>query len=223
MENASIGFAECDIKFAAAEGSFSGYGAVFGNLDSKNDIIMPGAFDEVIKSGERVDTYVNHGWMRGELPVGSWSGLKQDSRGLFGDASLVMQMPAAMNAYWAMKSGLVCGLSIGFISDIKTNERKSDGTRIIHRMKALKEISIVTTPANDEARIMSVKFGDELDEVKTIRDFEYVLRDAGSFSKAAAQALTAKAKALFCTRDADEQGEAKQIAEILERIQRISQ
>lgn len=222
MENASLDFAACDIKFAATEGTFSGYGAVFGNLDAKNDIIMPGAFDDVLKSGDRVDTYVNHGWLRGELPVGWWSGLKQDAKGLFGDSALVMQMPAAVNAYWAMKSGLVCGLSIGFISDEKTNERKSNGSRVIHRMKALKEISIVTSPANDEARIMSVKFTDELDEVKTIRDFEYFLRDAGSFSKAAAQSLTAKAKALFGTRDAAEEDEAKQKAEILERIQRLA-
>ena len=98
MEHQTIAFADCDIKFADSEGRFSGYASVFGNLDSKNDIIMPGAYDDVLKSGDAVPVYVNHGWLRGELPIGSWSGLKQDSRGLFGDAGLIMQMPSAVNA-----------------------------------------------------------------------------------------------------------------------------
>lgn len=225
MDHNAIALAECEIKFAASEGSFSGYGSVFGNLDSKNDIIMPGAYDDVLKSGKPVAVYVNHGWMRGELPVGSWSGLKQDAKGLFGDANLVMQMPSAVDAYWAMKSNMVTGLSIGFLPDQKTTERKSDGTRIIHKISYLKEISIVTDPANDASRIVSVKaYGEEFEQVETIRDFERVLRDAGLFSKGAAQALTARAKVLFSLRDAGNDAEAKtQEAEIIARLMRISQ
>ena len=222
MEHQSIAFADCDIKFAASEGRFSGYASVFGNLDSKNDIIMPGAYDEVLKSGDAVPVYVNHGWLRGELPIGSWSGLKQDSRGLFGDAGLIMQMPSAVNAYWAMKSGLVTGLSVAIIPDHRTSERKADGTRVIHNIKMMKEISIVNDPANESSRVVSVKFREEMDSVRDIKDFENFLRDAGGFSKGAAQVLTAKAKELFGLRDADENDEAKQMAEILERIQRIA-
>lgn len=222
MEHKSLALADCEIKFAQSEGAFSGYGSVFGNLDSKNDIIMPGAYDQVLKSGDPVPVFVNHGWLRGELPVGTWSGLKQDTKGLFGDASLVMQMPSALNAYWAMKSGLISGLSVAIIPDHKAIERKSDGSRVIHNINTLKEISIVTDPANEASRVVSVKFKEEIDQVESLRDFEYFLRDAGSFSKAAAQALTAKAKELFGSRDADEQLEAKQEAEILERILRLA-
>jgi uncharacterized protein len=223
MEHKSLAIQDCNIKFAASEGAFSGYGSVFGNLDSKNDIIMPGAYDDVLKSGDPVHVYVNHGWLRGELPVGDWTGLKQDTKGLFGDANLVMQMPTALNAYWAMKSGLVSGLSIGFLPDPSSTERKNDGTRVIHKIKILKEISIVTDPANESSRVVSVKFREEIDQVLTVKDFEHFLRDAGDFSKGAAQALTAKAKALFGLRDAGEQVEAQQMAEILARIQKISQ
>jgi HK97 family phage prohead protease len=223
MEHKSVPLTDCDIKFAASEGSFSGYGSIFGNLDLKNDIIMPGAYDEVLKSGDPVAVYVNHGWLRGELPVGSWSGLKQDTKGLFGDANLVMQMPTALNAYWAMKSGLVSGLSIGFLPDQNSTERKSDGTRVIHKIKHLKEISIVTDPANEASRIVSVKFRDSLEQADSERDIEQLLRDAG-LSKWESKAVISRAKAIFSGRDAPEDdADAKTTALILERIKKISQ
>ena len=94
----TLSLSECDIKFASFEGTFSGYGSVFGNVDSKNDIVAPGAYAEVLKSGEKIPVYVNHGWLDGKLPVGSWSGLKEDDRGLFGDASLKSDKTIPMNA-----------------------------------------------------------------------------------------------------------------------------
>ena len=206
----TLSLSDCDIKFAASEGSFSGYGSVVGVLDSKNDIIMPGAYAEVLKAGGGVPVYVNHGWLRGELPVGMWADLKEDDRGLYGQAGLVMQMPSAVNAYWGMKSGLVTGLSVAIIPDSKATERRSDGARVIHRIKAMKEISVVTEPANGESRIVDVKFKDELDQVETVRDFERLLRDVGAFDQAAAKLLTAKARDLFVQRDVgDEESQTK--------------
>lgn len=211
----TLSLSDCDIKFAAAEGAFSGYGSVFGVLDSKNDIIMPGAYAEVLKSGAYVPVYVNHGWLRGDLPVGTWADLKEDERGLYGQAGLVMQMPSAVNAYWGMKSGLVTGLSVAIIPDSKATERRSDGARVIHRIKAMKEISIVTEPANDESRIVDVKFKDELEQVETVRDFERLLRDVGAFDQAAAKLLTAKARDLFAQRDVGDQEAQTKAAEEL--------
>ena len=199
-----------EVKAVSDDGLFSGYGSVFGVLDSKNDIIMPGAYAEVLKSGAPVPVYVNHGWLRGDLPVGTWADLKEDGRGLYGQAGLVMQMPSAVNAYWGMKSGLVTGLSVAIIPDSKATERRSDGARVIHRIKAMKEISIVTEPANDESRIVDVKFKDELEQVETVRDFERLLRDVGAFDQAAAKLLTAKARDLFAQRDVgDEEAQTK--------------
>lgn len=211
----TLSLSDADIKFAASEGSFSGYGSVFGVLDSKNDIIMPGAYAEVLKSGAQVPVYVNHGWLRGDLPVGTWADLKEDDRGLYGQAGLVMQMPSAVNAYWGMKSGLVTGLSVAIIPDSKATERRSDGARVIHRIKAMKEISIVTEPANGESRIVDVKFGEELEKVETIRDFERLLRDVGAFDQASAKSLTAKARELFTQRDVADEVAQKQAADEL--------
>lgn len=223
MEHKSISLADCDIKFAESEGRFSGYGSVFGNLDHKNDIIMPGAYDEVLKSGDQVDVYVNHGWLRGELPIGKWAALKQDSKGLFGDAGLVMQMPSAINAYWAMKSGLISGLSVAIIPDHKSSERNADGARVIHNIKALKEISIVTDPANDASRIVSVKFRESLESADTERDIEQLLRDAG-LSKWESKAVISRAKAIFTGRDAPDEGaDVETTALVLRRLRRMGQ
>lgn len=220
--NQTLSLNNCDIKFAAAEGAFSGYGSVFGVLDSKNDIIMPGAYAEVLKSDEKVPVYVNHGWLRGELPVGTWSGLKEDARGLFGDAGLVMQMPSAVNAYWGMKSGLVNGLSVAILPDAKSTERRNDGVRVIHRIKALKEISIVTDPANGEARVVDVKTAEEVSQIETIRDFERFLRDAGGLTKGATEALVARAKIVFGRGEPDQQTiDAKAMTELQAMLHRV--
>jgi uncharacterized protein len=220
---------DCDLKFAAAaEGSFSGYGSVFGNIDSKNDIVMPGAYAEVLSAGAPVDVYVNHDWMSGQLPVGRWSDLKEDDRGLLGSADLVMQMTRASDAYHAMKAGLVSGLSVAFIPDPKAMNRRSDGVREIHRIKMLKEISIVTDPANPSAQVTSLKFAEpadlleEIEKVGTLREFESFLRDAGGLTKGAAQALTARAKVVFGEREADEDPEVKQLAALADRFVRLA-
>ncbi len=185
---------------------------------------MPGAYAEALKAGNDVQIYVNHGWVRGDLPIGTWSDLKQDERGLFGNASLVMQMPSAKDAYWATKTRMVTGLSVAFAADKSSIETRSDGVRVINRIKYLKEISIVGSPANEKSRVTSVKdeFTDDfLDEIKSVRDVEHFLRDAGGFSKGAAQAITARIKSLFDLRDADERAEMNE-RRILERIQKMA-
>lgn len=220
--NQTLSLNSCDIKFAASEGAFSGYGSIFGNVDIKNDVVMPGAFTDVLKTAERLPVYVNHGWLKGALPVGYWSSLKEDDRGLFGDASLVMQMPSAIDAYWGMKSGLVTGLSIAFLPDAKSTERRSDGVRVIHSIKSLKEISIVTEPANESTRVTDIKTADEVEQIETIRDFERFLRDAGGLTKGATEALVARAKIVFGRGEPDQnQIDAKAVSELTAIMHRL--
>jgi hypothetical protein len=66
-------------------------------------------------------------------------------------------------------------------------------------VRALKEISIVTTPANAAARVIDVKGTDVLDAIEsadTLRELEHLLRDAAGLSKAGAAALVARCKSL---------------------------
>lgn len=224
METKTLSLSDCGIKFAETEGRFSGYGSVFGVKDTHKDIIMPGAYSEVIKSGNPVHVYVNHGWLRGELPVGKWDDLSEDGVGLKGDAGLQMKMPSAVNAYWAVKGGLVNGLSIGYIADPAGVERQQDGTRVIHRMKALKEISIVTDPSNKFAQITgikSVELLDAIEEIKSVRDLEGLLRDAAGLSKGAAVALVARARVVLGVGDPHE-AQTKAMQAIADRLARIA-
>lgn len=197
---------DTELKFSETVGEFTGYGSVFDVKDSYGDVIKPGAFDDVIKSGDPVKVYVNHDWINGALPVGEWGELKQDTSGLLGRANLESRMPKALDAYWAVKGGLVNGLSIGFKVDKAGVEIRKDGGRDIYRIKMLKEISIVDDPANDLARITGIKSADidinaALEEVKTERDLEYFLRDSGSYSKTLAMRVLAKARDIYAHGD----------------------
>lgn len=217
----SLSLSDCELKFAASEGRFSGYGSVFGNVDDRGHVIAPGAYADVLASGAPVDVYVNHGWLRDELPIGRWENLQEDVRGLKGEAGLVMQMHAASDAYWAMRSGLVTGLSVAILPDPKATERRPDGTRVVHRVKALKEISVVTEPANDLARVTDIKSAADLDAqiagIDSVRDFERFLRDAGGLSKGVAVALAARARDLFAS-EGDPAADDEQ-AKLLRRIE----
>lgn len=226
MLRKTLSLSDADVKFAAADGVFTGYGSVFGVVDAHNDLIMPGAYADVLASGNPVDVYVNHDWINGALPVGRWSGLSEDARGLSGQAELVMQMRGGSDAYWAMKRGLVNGLSVAIIPDNKSTERRADGVRVIHRIKALKEISIVTDPANDQARVTDIKYMDDaleaVEELQTVRDFERFLRDAGGLSKGLATALVGRAKMIFATGELGQcDVEAKAMSELAKRLQAI--
>ena len=86
----------------------------------------------------------------------------------------------------------------------------------------MKEISIVDSPANDEARILDVEFSDELDQIETIRDLEYFLRDAGGLSKGLTKALISRARILFGHRDDDHtESDAKSARVLNEALERI--
>ncbi len=222
MEHKTLQLNDCDIKFSQNEGNFSGYGNVFNVLDSKNDIVMPGAFSDIIKSGNPVDVYVNHNWLNGALPVGLWSDLKEDSKGLFGDANIVMEMPSGKDAYWAVKKNLIKGLSIAAIPDTKSIEINTKGNRLIYRYKVLKEISIVDSPANEQSTITNIKFNEDIKTIETIKEFEHYLRDVGNFTRDHAKMLVSQAKVLFGQREAGNEIDAKAYSALQERLNRFS-
>lgn len=219
METKTLLLNECDLKFSNSEGQFSGYANVFSVLDSKNDIVMPGAFAEYIKTGNEIPVHVNHDWMNGRLPVGKWADLKEDSRGLFGAADLVMKMPSAIDAYWAVKSKLVTGLSIAAIPDKKSIERNAAGNRLIYNYKYVKEISIVDEPANADSTILNVKFAEDINSLQDMRDFERFLREAGNFNRDMCKMLVSQAKIIFGQRDAGNVVDAKSLLNLQQRLE----
>ena len=187
------------------QGTFSGYGSVFGNVDSWDDIVAPGAFTKSLQNLASKGRAVPILWQHDtENPIGVWSGLKEDSVGLFGDGALWLDdTPTAKLAYKGMSSRAITGLSIGYITRSADYDQKT-GIRTLKELDLL-EISVVTNPANDEARVTNFK-SRIAEGSLTERDFENILRDAG-FSRSDAVAITNHGFKSLLQRDAGARSE----------------
>lgn len=214
---------ETDFKFTEDSGQFKGYASVFGGVDSYRDTILKGAYLDTLRENGIPKMFYNHKW---DMPIGKYTNVDEDSKGLWVEGELTPGHSRAADVRASMLHQTLDGLSIGGMLRKGDYKDGNEGGRIIHKWSVLKEVSPVVFPADGAARIdlESVKYADEMAAIETIRDFEYFLRDAGNFSKGAAQALTARAKALFTLRDAGDIDAAKQMEDqILDRLHKMSQ
>lgn len=176
-----------DVKAVAEDGAFTGYASVFGVVDSYNEVVAPGAFAESLADlnakGRGLPILWQH---RTGEPIGNWNmaELKEDGAGLSGAGELWLEESNyARIAYRGMKSRAITGLSIGYYVRDSSMDQKTG----IRTLKALDlvEISVVTNPANDEARIDAIKEKICRGGYPTLREFELLLREEG-FSNGAA-------------------------------------
>lgn len=179
---------ELDLKSLTDEGKFSGYGSVFGNVDKGGDIVEAGAFGKSLetwaKNGRSVPVLWQH---KTDEPIGAWVNLKEDDHGLLGDADLwVDDAPYARIAHKGMKTKTITGLSIGYRIKRDSYDKKT-GVTTLHELD-LVEISVVTNPMNDDARVADVKSMIAAGKLPTVPEFEEFLREAG-FSKTQAVAI----------------------------------
>jgi HK97 family phage prohead protease len=207
----TLAFSDCGIKFAGAktEAGFSGYASTFNGVDSYNDRIAPGAYDSVIKSiaagaARMPKMFVNHkAW---ELPIGKWLSLSQDDVGLKVEGELTPGNPNAAAVRASMEHGTVDGLSIGFRllkGDTEMVQEKGEEIRLIKNISELVEISVVTFPADEDARVDPTSLKSAVETIETIRDLEAFLRDAG-LPRSLAKATAGQAKRIFDRRDVGE-------------------
>ena len=171
-----------------SEKTFSGYGAVFGNQDHASDIIAPGAFTKTLADHKANGTvpamFFNHdAW---SMPIGVWTELEEDDYGLKANG-VFLDTAAGRDAYTAVKAGAVTGLSIGFWVVEFSME---GGVRTITEAK-LMEISVVTFPCNEKARVADVKSDPEAEGDITEEDFMAKLAELG-VDEEDAKALAAK-------------------------------
>ena len=183
------------IKLApsATDMSFSGYGAVFDNVDGYGDVIAKGAFLETIARAKSSNQWppmlMQHG---GEgltaddmTPIGIWTEMEEDEIGLRITGKLA-DTPRGREAYALLKMDprpAITGLSIGYIAKaFEPRSRPEDPRRKLTKID-LMEVSLVTFPANSKARVQNVKSA-------TIRAAEQALREAG-LSRDAAKAILA--------------------------------
>jgi len=132
-------------------GIVKGYGSVFGNKDSDNDIIEKGAYRRTIKNnGSRVKYLYQHDITK---PIGKMKELYEDEKGLV-FVSEVPKTTFGNEVLELMKYGVIDENSVGIMPVKKDYEE--NGVRIIKEAK-LYEISAVTIAANDAAKILEVK------------------------------------------------------------------
>jgi len=166
---------------ASAEGVIEGYGSVFGNVDSYGDIVVAGAFAETLKAGRAPAMLWQH---NPDEPIGVWTEVREDKRGLVVKGQLALGTQRGREALELIRMGALSGLSIGF-STVRSSFDEQSGIRSLLELD-LWEVSPVTFPANEAARITSAK---SAENIKTVRDFERALRDELGFSRGAATAI----------------------------------
>jgi HK97 family phage prohead protease len=189
---------------SAASGIVEGYASTFNGIDSYGDSVAPGAFANTIKRDVPVML-----WQHNQsAPIGRWLDLQEDSRGLHVRGQINLQTTAGREAYSHLSEGDINGMSIGFKIAANGAEQKGD-VRILREID-LKEISIVSLPADPNARVLQVKR--ELTKPKTLREFEKALQEIG-FTRREAEAIGSKGFT---------QSESAEISEAVRRIRAAS-
>lgn len=188
--------APIELKEAKADGSFTGYAAVFNNIDLGRDVIMPGAFTNVktTRDGQvRIAMYHDLKKLAGKAKF------EQDDHGLRVEGQLTLDVSYVRDSYALMKEGVLDGLSVGFdipYGGAVFEDRDGDYVRII-KEAVLWEFSLVPFGMNPEALIDSVKSA-----AKNIKDFEAQLRGLG-YSQREAKALASGGFKSLGHRDGD--------------------
>jgi uncharacterized protein len=176
------------IKAAGDDGSIEGYGSVFGVLDNWDDVIDKGAFSASLAEHKAAGTMPAMLWQHdADHPIGIWTEMVEDAKGLRVKGQLALDTVKGQEARALLKMGAINGLSIGFISKQWAYDVETD-VRTLTEVD-LWEVSLVTFPANEKARVTNVKSSP--DDVHTRKDAEGILRQAG-FSKSDATTLVSR-------------------------------
>ena len=179
------------IKATGEDGMIEGYGSVFGVADSYDDVIARGAFAASLKAHKAAGTMPAMLWQHeADEPIGVWTEMSEDAKGLKVRGQLCLDTSCGKEAYALLKMGALNGLSIGFISRQWSYDTETE-IRTLTEVD-LWEVSLVTFPANESARVIGVKASD-VAGITSIRQAEQALRDAG-ISADTAKALIASVK-----------------------------
>ena len=205
---------ESEIKAENSKGIFTGYGSIFGNEDQGNDIMQKGAFTKslVNRPVSKVKMLYQH---KTDEPIGVFTDMYEDSKGLFVKGQLAMGTQKGREAYELLKMGALDGMSIGFRADPEKqgyNENKR-GVRTLKEVD-LMEISLVTFPMNESALIETVK-----GNAKNIREWEKILREAGNLSRTEAKIGAKALSESLSQRDAGDDN--KQLADLINKVANI--
>lgn len=157
-----------------AEGQFSAYASVFGNVDSYGDVVVKGAFANDLQrwkdSGNPIPLLFGHNMSDPDYNLGSVVKAVEDDHGLLVTAQLDLENPKAMQTYRMLKGRRINQMSFAYdVLDEATVEvagRPGDTPRKANELRELKlyEVSVVTIGANQETAVLAVKAAADLAE-----------------------------------------------------------
>ena len=205
------------IKSVSDSGEFEGYGSVFGVEDSYGDVVVRGAFAATLAKWAEKGRLPAMLWQHNmNEPIGIYTEMREDETGLYVKGRLLIDDdPLAKRAHAHMKAGSLSGLSIGYI--LGEYEYDKDKSAFILKEIDLWEVSLVTFPANDEARISDVKSLLERGESPPPSKVERALRDVG-FSGSQAKAFMAKGYNALNPREAGADQALQSLKSLIEKM-----
>lgn len=205
------------VKSVSDSGEFEGYGSVFGVKDSYSDIIVPGAFAKSLAAWQEKGRLPALLWQHNmSEPIGIYTEMREDETGLYLKGRLLIDDdPLAKRAHAHMKAGSLSGLSIGYVLNDYDYDNQKDA--FILKDIDLWEVSLVTFPANDEARISNVKSLLERGETPPPSKVEKALREVG-FSGSQAKAFMAKGYSAITPREAEADEALESLKTLISRI-----
>ena len=196
------------IKNVSDSGEFEGYASVFDVVDSYSDVVVKGAFQKSLEAwAERGDLPSVLWQHKMSEPIGPFSEMKEDDHGLFVRGRLLINDdPLAKRAHAHMKAGSVKGMSIGYI----LKDWEYDSAKGVFLLKEIElwEVSIVTMPANTEAKITEVKSALQKGEIPPPSIVEKALREALGFTRSQAKGFMSKGYSALDQREADDDEDA---------------
>jgi HK97 family phage prohead protease len=195
-----VKFTSLNLKSVDVDGSFEGYASLFNKEDLAGDVVAPGAFaDSLTKRGVAgIKLLFQHD---ANQPIGVWTALREDARGLYAQGRLMPEVAKAREVQALMRAGALDGLSIGFRT-VKGRRDRASGTRRLEKVD-LWEISVVTFPLLPEARVAAMKSRPFAKGLPTEREFErWLTRDAGLTRSEARAVMSAGFFGLKALRDA---------------------
>lgn len=164
MDNKQFFF---EVDSIEESGRFTGYAAVYGNVDGWGRVAAPGCFDEILERFKAEGRYPALLWEHNKNLVIGKMVLTSDTKGLLcqgelyiADGEGVKAIEDAKRAYNLIRESQY-GLS--FRSPFKySNTSDNDDALIIEKFDDIYEVSVTAHPANNRAIIESVNSGLDL-------------------------------------------------------------
>ena len=184
--------------------TIEGYGSTFGNADNGGDVVQRGAFVKTLS--ERMPKML---WQHDTRKIaGLWNEASEDTKGLH-LKGVFIKTQLGCEAYEMAKAGAIDTLSIGY----SIVEADMDGRHRLLKEVKLYEVSLVTFPMNEQAKIIAIK-----SLPQSVREFEGFLRDAG-FNRDDAKAIASRGfKEADSLRDADNAAVIESLNNLLTKL-----